>query len=242
MGLRIKRHSAIFTLVLMGLASGSQADPASEGAIIAKLGDQIRQLQKQYRLMNKTYTNAESQLKSINKLSNYHSGHYGFGRLNNSVNELTQRQSANSWRDTLKGISGGNPDRYRELVSAYERQHADLNKAQFSKGASAARTLRFESERQAIQAASVESETSFNDINERMKRIHTLSEEIEKAENTKAAVDLNSRLLTEIAYLQAENLKAQAILNQQLAMSAGSNLSDDAEWARFLTLDSNGKE
>ena len=75
------------------------------------------------------------------------------------------------------------------------------------------------------------------DPNESLQRIHELSEQIEKAENTKAAIDLNSRLVAEVAYLQAQNLKAQAIINQQLAMRSTSSLSDDAALANYLTLD-----
>ena len=207
-------------LVVSCLFNHAHADAVGAGdiAIIAKLTAQIQQLQKQYRLLNRTYDNAESQLKSVNNLTRMNSGHSGFGRMHNSLADLQKRQSANSWRETLKGVSGGNPERYKELVTAYEHQHATLNKAQFSKGASPARVTRFEDEREVTQAASVESEAAFNDINESLKRVHELSDQIEKAENTKAAIDLNSRLVAEVAYLQAQNLKAQAILNQQWAM------------------------
>ena len=225
-------------LILISLfARTLYADPAGDAAIIAKLAAQLNQLQKQYQLLDKTYKSADSQRKGIDKLTQYNSGHSGFGKLHNSFSDLQKRQSANTWRESLKGVSGGNPERYKELVGAYEKQHAHLNKQHFSKGASPARTERFEEERQATQAASVESEAAFNDINESLKRIHDLSDQIESAQNTKAAIDLNSRLLTEIAYLQAQNLKAQSILNQQLAVKSGSNLTDDAELANYLTLD-----
>lgn len=209
----------------------------SDAAVLAKLAEQLQQLQKQYKVMDRTYRNAQSQLDSANKLTQMNSGHSGFGRMHNSITDLHKRQSADNWRETLKGVSGGNPERYKELVTAYEKQHASLNRTPFSRGATPARTERFEQERQLTQAASVESESSFNDINESLKRIHDLSEQIEKAENTKAAIDLNSRLVVEVAYLQAQNLKAQAILNQQLAMRSSSNLEDDAELAKYLTLE-----
>ena len=233
----MKRFVAV--IVMNCLLNNAHADALGAGdlAIIAKLTAQIQQLQKQYRLLNRTYDNAESQLKSVNSLTRMNSGHSGFGRMHNSLADLQKRQSANSWRETLKGVSGGNPERYKELVNAYEKQHANLNKMQFSKGASSARANRFEDERQLTQAASVESETAFNDINESLKRVHELSDQIEKAENTKAAIDLNSRLVAEVAYLQAQNLKAQAILNQQVSMKAGGHLEDDAALAKYLTLE-----
>lgn len=225
------------SLSIGGFASVSYADPFSDAAVLLKLGDQLKQLQKQYRVLNRAYDTAKSQLDSIERLNKYNSGHSGYGNLYNSMNDLKQKQSANSWREALKGVSGGNPARYKELVTAYEKQHALLNKQAFSKGASAARTERFEQEREIVQAASIESEAAFNDINDSLKRIHDLSEKIEAADNTKAAIDLNSRLLTEVAYLQAQNLKAQSLVNQQLAAKSGSSLTDEAELARYLTLD-----
>lgn len=208
---------------------------ADDALLIAKLTEQLKQLQKQYKLLNKTYNNAESQMKSVNKLTQMNSGHSGYGRLHNSMSDVRKRQSADTWRESLKGVSGGNSERYKELVTAYEKQHAGLNRTQFSKGASSRRSERFEQEQQVTKAASVESEAAFNDINDSLKRIHDLSDQIEKAENTKAAIDLNSRLVAEVAYLQAQNLKAQAILNQQLAMKGASQLEDDAELSKYLT-------
>ncbi len=232
-----KRISGI--CLILCCFNNAQADVlgVTDAAVLAKMVEQLQQLQKQYSLLDKTYKNGQSQLNGMNKLTQMNSGHSGFGQLHNSIADLNKRQSANSWRESLKGVSGGNPERYKELVTAYEKQHASLNKTQFARGASPMRTERFEQERALTQTASIESETAFNDINDSLKRIHDLSEQIEKAENTKAAIDLNSRLVAEVAYLQAQNLKAQAIINQQLAMRSGSSLGDDVDLANYLTLD-----
>ena len=233
----MKRFSLLLIASLFTPTVFADITGAGDAALIAKMVEQIKELQKQYKVLDKTYKNAESQLDSVNRLAKFNSGHSGFGRLHNSLADMQKRQSANTWRETLKGVAGGNPERYSELVKAYERQHEHVNKATFSKGATQARTSQFEETREVTQAASVESEAAFNDINESLKRIHDLSDQIEKAENTKAAIDLNSRLLAEVAYLQTQNLKAQAILNQQMASKSGSNLADDTALAEFLTLE-----
>lgn len=201
---------------------------------IAILTQQLTLLKKQYTTLKKTYTTADRQLKSAENLVNLNKGHSGFGGLYNSAADLKNRQSANNWRETLKGVSGGNQARYTELVRAYEKQHATLDKATFSQGASKARSTRFESEKDITQAASIESEAALNDINDALKRIHDLSMQIEKADTTKSAIDLNTRILTEVAYLSVQNMKAQALLNQQLAMKANSHLADEAALARYL--------
>lgn len=233
--MRLKKPAQILGFSL--LSSLSFADPASDAAIITKLVDQLRQMEKHYKLLDKTYKTQHAQLNSIKQLNKFNSGHSGYGKLYNSLTDLQKKQSANTWKESLKGISGGNPERYKELVRAYEQQHHTLNKQCFSKGASSFRTERFEDDRQVTQAVSVESEVLFNDMNESLARIHNLSEQIEKAENTKAAVDLNSRILTEIAYLDVQKLKAQSLLNHLLSSKSGAVLTDEAELARYLSQD-----
>ncbi|MGC1183149.1 type IV secretion system protein [Legionella sp.] len=216
------------------MVAGSFADPVGDSAIIAKLVDQLRQMEKQYKLLDKTYKTHDAQLNGIRQLNKYNSGHSGYGHLFNSLSDVRRRQSANTWKESLRGISGGNPARYKELVGAYEAQHASLNKQRFSQGASFNRVERFETERQVTQAVGIESEVLFNDINDSLKRIHDLSQQIEKAENTKAAVDLNSRLLTEIAYIEVQKLKAQSLLNHLMVSQSGSGLTDEAELSQYL--------
>ena len=46
---------------------------------------------------------------------------------------------------------------------------------------------------------------------------NVLSEKIDKTDNEKAATDLNSRMMAEIGYLQAEQIKQQALQNQQVS-------------------------
>ena len=227
-------------VVLLLLAGGftapvNAAVGADDALLLAKVTAQLKQLQKQYKLLNNTYSLADKQMKSTEKLVNLNQGHSGFGGLYNGTLDLRQRESANSWRETLKGVSGGNQARYTELVRAYEKQHASLDKTTFSQGATPARTTRFASEKEVTQAVSIESEAALNDINDALKRIHDLSDQIEKAETTKAALDLNTRMLTEIAYLSVQNMKAQALLNQQIAMKSGSSLADEAALSNYLS-------
>lgn len=235
--MRLKKSAQIigFSLLSSLCAPIGFANPASDALIVAKLVDQLKKMEKQYKLLDKSYKTHDAQLNSMKQLNKYNSGHSGYGKLYNSLSDLQKKQSANTWQESLKGISGGNPERYRELVNAYETQHSTLNRQRFSRGASSFRTERFDNERQVNQAVSVESEALFNDINESMSRIHNLSEQIELAENTKAAVDLNSRILTEIAYLEVQKLKAQSLLNHLLTSQSGSGLTDDAELSSYLT-------
>jgi len=49
-------------------------------------------------------------------------------------------------------------------------------------------------------------------------------------------VDLNSRLLAEVAYIQIQELKMQTLLNQQLAQQASNRIFDETQNAKFNAL------
>ncbi|WP_133139681.1 type IV secretion system protein [Legionella genomosp. 1] len=209
----------------------------SDAAMLEKAIEQLNHLKAQYEMLEKTYQNAESQLNSLQKLQDLNSGNYGFGNLNNSIADLKNRQwSANSWDEALKNIAGGNPSRYQELVKAYEKSHITLDDASFLKGATAERLTQYQQNKAVNEAVSVQATYAYNEINQHLKAIHDLSNHIEKTPNTKAAIDLNSRLIAELAFIQTEQLKLQTLIGQQSAMSGFNDISSETDMARFNRL------
>ena len=63
--------------------------------------------------------------------------------------------------------------------------------------------------------------------------LHKLSQQIEKTPNTKGAIDLNSRLVTELAFIQLVSLRLQTLMSQQVAQESLSELQDRADMVRF---------
>jgi type IV secretion system protein VirB5 len=201
------------------------------------LKDQYDTLQQTYNTAQQQLNTAQSQLDSVNQIKNFNSGHYQFGDLNNSLTDLKDRQwSPNTWDDALHNVAGGNPERYNELVKAYEKNHTRLDDATYEKGASKEQLTRYKQTIAVNKAASVESTYSYNEINKHLKAVHQLSAQIEHAPNTKSAVDLNSRLLAEIAYIQTQNLKMQTLISQQLAEGGANDIASDSQIARFNRL------
>ncbi|KTD47893.1 vir protein B5 [Legionella quinlivanii] len=226
-------------LLLAGLclSSNVHAEIISDIALLEKLGEQLVEMRRQYEMLQKTYQNAESQLNGLQKLQDLNSGNYGFGNLNNSLADLKNRQwSANTWDEALKNISGGNPSRYQELVKAYEKSHITLDDASFLKGATTERLKQYQQNKAVNEAVSVQATYAYNEINQHLKAIHELSAHIEKTPNTKAAVDLNSRLIAELAFIQTEQLKLQTLIGQQSAMSSFNDISSETDMARFNRL------
>ncbi|HEM0351348.1 TPA: hypothetical protein U0T37_003196 [Legionella pneumophila] len=232
----MKRY-AMLLLSLLSMPLYADILSVADAAMLVKAIEQLEQLRSQYQLLSQTYTTAQSQLEGIQQLKQFNSGHYGFGGLANSAADLNARQwSANTWEDALHNIAGGNPARYQELVNAYQKNHVILDDATYRKGASSERLTQYKNNVAVNQAVSVQATYAFNEVNRHLKAIHDLSNHIDKAANTKAAVDLNSRLLAEIAYIQTENLKLQTLLSQQAAQGGSNDLAMDNDSVRFNTL------
>ncbi|GGI82594.1 type IV secretion system protein [Legionella impletisoli] len=228
-------------LILGLLASPSYADllGVEDAALLAKTIEQLQVLKNQYNTLKRTYENSSAQLNAIKEMKKQNKGHYGFGDLNNGLDTLQSWQSpASTWSDALRNLSGGNPSRYQALVEAYEKNHPALDENQYAQNTTPAQTARFKEDKAVNRAVLVQTTDSYNEINRRMKVLHDLSKQIEKTDNTKGAIDLNSRLITELAFIQLMSLRLQTLMNQQVAQESLAELQDRAEMAKFNCLTS----
>lgn len=230
---------ALLLSLFLTLSPISHADllGVEDAQMIALSLKQLKELQEQYRILRDTYDSAQAQVAHLNQLKNMNSGHYGFGDLNNGLDRLHSWQSpVSTWQDALHNLSGGNASRYKELVSAYEKNHPALNETQFAANASSTQAARFTEDKAVNRAVLVQTTESYNEINKHMDALHKLSQQIEHATNTKGAIDLNSRLLTEIGFIQLMSLRLQALMSQQTAQDSLAELQDRTEVARFNKL------
>jgi type IV secretion system protein VirB5 len=196
--------------------------------------EQLKQLQAQYSLLMDTYQNSKAQVDSLNQLKNMNSGHYGFGDLNNSLDALKSWQSpVGVWQDALQNLSGGNPSRYQALIDAYEKNHPSLDGLAYSQFTTPGNAARFTEDKAVNRAVQVQTTDIYNQINQHMDSLHQLSKQIEKAPNTKGALDLNSRLISEIGFIQLMSVRLQALTSQQASQDSLAELQDRAEVTRF---------
>lgn len=240
----MKQRWLSFLLLSICLINISQADiiGVEDAQLLITAMKQLEELRRQYKLLSDTYQSTQSQLDSLNQLKSMNSGHYGYGNFNNNLDALQSWQSpANTWQDALHNLSGGNPSRYQSLIEAYEKNHPDLNEAGYAHYTTPEHVARFKEDKAVNRAVSVETTESYNQINQHMKALHQLSEQIEKTQNTKGAVDLNSRLVTEVGFIQLMSLRLQTLMSQQVAQENLAELQDRAEIARFNRPLSNDK-
>lgn len=230
-------------LLLAANSAHAVVTPVVDAAAIFKLGKQLQEMQKQYKLMTNTYNNAKDHLNATKLLNQLNSGHYQYGILKNSTSDLKELQwSADRWDDALKNIAGGNKARYEQLVQAYEKSHRTLPDSRLSKGLSRERYGQYKQSRSVNEAVSVQTTYAFEDINTHLARVHELSQKIEETENTKSALDLNSRLVAEMAYIQVQTLKLQTLLSHQTAQFGASELDETVDSAAFNRLPDTSKE
>ena len=255
----MKKTLLLAMTLLLPISSAGAVMPVIDWAAITRMAQQLEQMKKQYTMLksqydtaNKAYNtatstlenaksqlkNAESQLATVTKLKDFNSGHYQLGNLKNSLTDLTNRQwSPNNWEDALKSLAGGNKQRYNQLVESYRKSHPEVSEQAFeASGATKAQIAQYQQSRAVNEAVVVQTTYAFDDINAHLKTVHELSQEIENTENTKSALDLNSRLITEMAYIQIQTLKLQTLISQQTAQNSASNLSQTAEQVRFNRL------
>lgn len=211
----------------------------SDSLVIAEMVKQFKELREQTKKMKEAYDQGKAHLDAASQLKKLHEGHYGLGDLKNTAADLRNRQwSPETWEDALQNLAGGNKARYDALVKAYEKNNDFLSDDEFAKGASQASVKQYKKKRAVNEAVTVQTTYAFDELSKHIKTVHELSSKIESSSNegTKSALDLNARLLAEIAYIQVQSLKLQALMSQQNAQNAADDIWAESERSRFNQL------
>ena len=233
--------AAVMGIALLLSSSMVHADAlgVSDSLVIVEMVKQLKTLKEQTDKMQEAYQQGKAHLETANHLKELHEGHYGLGDLKNTAADLKNRQwSPETWEDALKNLAGGNKARYDALVKAYEKNNDFLSDDEFSKGASQAHVKQYKKKRAVNEAVTVQTTYAFDELSKHIKTVHELSAKIESSSNqgTKSALDLNARLLAEIAYIQVQSLKLQALMSQQNAQNAADDIWEESERSRFNQL------
>ena len=228
---RILISSIAISLVLMGVNESSFAMmPVIDVGVIAKTSAMIKQLSDQYETMKQQYTTMQNQYSAV-------TGNYGFGNWHNAANDLQGREfNAPSWQAALKGEAGGNPARYQQLLAQYKKNHATMNQSDYAKGASKTAATNYSNQVKTNQVSATTATYEFNDLNKHLKSLQELGKQIENAatnKDTKSAIDLNSRIVLEVGYIQVEEVRMATILNQQMAQASATQISQENAASQF---------
>lgn len=194
------------------------------------------QMRKSYNEVESTYNKLQDQYTEVQNfhtdLQNDLHGNYQYGDLFNDLHQF--QWTAETWEKELKSTSGTSvSSSYQPLVSNYNATYPSVNTTTFEQGATQTSANMYTQGVAVNRTAMTESAYQFNDIDGRLKEIQDLSKKIDGASSTKEAMDLNSRITAEIAYIQTDMLRMQTVTNQQLAQVAAQNLSVQMQDSAF---------
>lgn len=228
--MKVQRTVMMTFFGLMFLFGYQSAFAIADGAVVAQLVKNLEEMKKQYDELKNQYNELQSiQANGV--------GNYGWGNWDNSDIATKAREWAPSnWHDALEGMSGGNPARYQQLLAEYKQNHATLSADDYAKGTDKNLSKSYENQVQTNQASSTAATYAFNQINTHLKKLQQLGQEIENAQknnDVKSAVDLNSRIELEVAFISMSELRMQAILNQQTSQLQASHIAHESEAAQF---------
>jgi type IV secretion system protein VirB5 len=231
------RIGPIMTAILV-LIPASHVEAIGDVAGWAIFGRQAVQMTKTAQQAEKRYQQIQSQMSTLKQMKSDSEGSYGWGNWNNSLSDLKQQHewAPSDWTSALHGMSGGNPQRYQQLLSQYKENHSSMTTSNYAKGKDSNLSASYKNQVDTNQASAASATYEFNDINKHLKALYQLGQEIEntsKNNNLKSAMDLNSRVELEIAYISTEELRMQTLLNQQTAQLQSSKIALDNEASQY---------
>lgn len=229
---KIARKITILGLGLIGLPYFSYATlPVIDYTEVAKTVQEVKLIQNSYQELQQQYNQLQAQYNAM-------TGQYGWGNWHNTVQDIQQNLEwvPNDWNSALQKLSGGNPERYQELLTQYQTDHPVLSQTNYQNGATPESAQNYQNQVATNQVSSATVTGEFNDIQRHLDQLQQLGAEIENSQqnNTiKSAIDLNSRIELEVAYISMEELRMQAVLNQQTAALSNNQITQETESSEF---------
>lgn len=214
----------IFTLSLLILPLSANADDISD---ILNLLNQIYQVQNHNLPALPTINNS--------LISNLQ-GSFGYGSLLNTQTDLNQMLwSNNNWQDVLNNVGSGNAGQFSIAQKAYATLYPIVSSNQIGQTLTNNDLTRIQYGQQSAisRAALAASAYSYDQINQHILNIHNILAMLDNQPSEKAAIDLNTRLVAEISFIQLEELKEQNIQTQILATNSQGDVNSMSDSAKF---------
>ncbi len=205
--------------------------PVIDPTEIAKTVQELGVLKDSYAKLQDQYNELKSQYAAM-------TGQYGWGNVNNSIQDIKQNfeWAPSDWRTALQDLSGGNPQRYQDLLTQYQADHPVVSQENYAKGSAPQLATTYQNQVATNQISATAATREFNDLNQHLDQLQQLGASIEdpqKNNTLKSSVDLNSRIELEVAYISMEELRMQAVLNQQTAATSDAQISEATQTSQF---------
>ena len=146
--------------------------------------------------------------------------------------------SADDLNSALSSASGGNSARFDELKAAYAEQNPTLTSTATNQSVNVSDLVKktYDQKSAVTNTALATSQQTYNDVNYRIKNFDDLKAMIDTdTPNEKASMDLMSRILVEIGYLQTEMLRQQSMNAQLTATNAQEEINGQTSSKNFFS-------
>ncbi|MEM9243692.1 MAG: type IV secretion system protein [Pseudomonadota bacterium] len=225
----------IISLVLLTVKKFAYATmPVVDYAAIAKLMQQVNEMKRQYTMLENQYRTAENQLQSL-------TGQRGWGSFGNSDTHITNQfgYAPDTYSQAMNG-QGGSAD-YQQNRNAYIANHHVITEQEYESGTTINLAEDYHNRTQTTAITAASATTAFNSIQDKLKEVRQLAAQIDASKNDdlKSAIDLQTRVDVQLAYIQIQAVQLQATLNREMAEAHASEQVNDAMRAEYNTISNN---
>ena len=205
--------------------------PVVDSAALAQWVQQIEQLKQTYEAELRQIEEMQRQLEAL-------TGPRALGTLLNGAADIAAREAAESLDgivtsaiegSALPGAGADLSDRVAEL-----REELDLGALAAFRGSEEGQDRALAVQAGAGMAAVATAEEGYRRANAAMERVGDMIAAIETTTDLKASVDLNSRILAEVAVLLSESIRVQAAAAGSAGTEAAASARDRAAQRRVL--------
>ena len=199
---------------LVFLASNAHAAlPVVDMGAINQAVLQIQEMKRQYDVLKKQYDELMALKSSV-------TGSYGMSLLMNGAEDAASRRPLpNTWQEVVElqkeGFYGNRLEHYAKLLPSIATKILSTNEQDRD-------VVGYKMAKDHTQAAFAATEAVYNQLQKRLGTIEGLVSQIDKTQNVKEAMDLNSRIVAEsgfvsldLARLNSTQLSLQAILQNE---------------------------
>lgn len=203
----------------MVVESAHAAYPVIDHTAIAKLIEQLQQMKQQYDMLKKQYDELVATKKAV-------TGTYGVSLIQNGLeDEKGRRAVPGTWQEiTSLQKAGALPGVFSKTQESFKNLLPTVDLKLFSLDPKNRNVIGYKISTENTAAAFAATEAIYDQIQNRLKTIEVLTQEIDKTQNVKHATDLNSRISAENGFLNIDMARLNALqLSLQTALQNNQN-------------------
>lgn len=201
--------------LLWTLPQAQAALPVIDTSAINHAILEFQELKRHYDMMKQQYD-------ELLALKDNITGSYGMGSLLDGLeDEASRRALPQTWQEVVQMQTQGF---YGDRLKHYSEMLPTIDTKLLSNNLQDRDVIGYKLSKENTQSAFAATEAVYNQLDKRLKTIETLVDQIDKTENVKATMDLNSRIVAETGFISLDLARLNSMqLNLQATLQNESN-------------------